>query len=555
VLLDVVERLQHHPQHGCRQLARQGRHLTARRERRGQAGPPPKACYLVGQRLAQRAPVQRRGGQSPDGPPGLGQRAPRERPRLSHQSAGLGAGWHQALSSLQLQRDRGQALGQRVVDLAGQPVALLGHAQLTGAGVDLGMIDRYRCRLCDAHREPKLALGEALAAFPDWQRRQPDQPVPHDQRHLHHRDERDVAEELGREERAPLGVVDHHRVTELGHVCAERLVDREDVAVERPLHRLDVELLLVLVVGMLAFHVAAVRPPRHQRPAALVVQVDGAGRQGQRPRQRPADHRQRLLQVQRGADRPADLEDRLKLAPDELLALVQVERLDDGSDLLGDPAGRLGVLRAVQAGLPMLKLQHAGDPLSQPQRHDHGRPAPRLHSLAQLPRAEPGSPRLVQEIGDQQRLAVHQHVGQAGAVDRLELARSLLLRQRGDLLEATVGAAVLDPADVHQRVGNEPLGRLREALEGNFRVELAADDLASGSQQPIELAFAGAERVRPTGQAGSVGVVIQVAQQADHAPVRRSTRLVTHRSAPREPRAYDVARRANWPRVGRSSAA
>jgi hypothetical protein len=44
-------------------------------------------------------------------------------------------------------------------------------------------------------------------------------------------------------------------------------------------------------------------------------------------------------------------------------------------------------------------------------------------------------------------------------------------------------------------VGNEPLRGLGEALEGDFRIELAADNLAGSGHQPIKLAFARAERI------------------------------------------------------------
>ena len=71
---------------------------------------------------------------------------PRQRPGLAHQPLRLGARRHQPLGGLELEGDRGQPLGQRVVDLAGQPVPLLGHAQLAGAGVQLGVLDRHRRR-------------------------------------------------------------------------------------------------------------------------------------------------------------------------------------------------------------------------------------------------------------------------------------------------------------------------------------------------------------------------------------------------------------------------
>ena len=120
-----------------------------------------------------------------------------------------------------------------------------------------------------------------------------------------------------------------------------------------------------------------------------------------------------------------------------------------------------------------------------------------LGGLAELLRAEPRPPRLVLEVGDQQRLSPDEHLGQPGPLDRLHLAGPLLLGQGRDLLEATVRARLLDPADVDQGVRDKSLGGLGEAPQRDLRIELAADDLAGDAHQPVELTLAGTVRVRP----------------------------------------------------------
>ena len=107
----------------------------------------------------------------------------------------------------------------------------------------------------------------------------------------------------------------------------------------------------------------------------------------------------------------------------------------------------------------------------------------------------------------------------------------------------------------------------------DLRLELAPDDLAGDAQKLIELALAGAERVGTGRAAGRPAVVVQVAEQTDHAPARLGAVVVLrHRirtCSPSPACGEDVAslsrrerlgvggasRRANRPRIGCSSAA
>jgi hypothetical protein len=120
-----------------------------------------------GQGLGQGVVLQRRGAQVQDGAAGLFQVGARQRQGLGDGlPAALGGvlGLQQGIGRFELEGDGGETLGQGVVDLARQAVALLRRAKVGLAREQAGALDRDGQEITDGVEQAQVARGQLAPA-------------------------------------------------------------------------------------------------------------------------------------------------------------------------------------------------------------------------------------------------------------------------------------------------------------------------------------------------------------------------------------------------------